>query len=66
MFDTDRSYVGELVYQSKYAANEQSLSTLSRLVSGFVRERWLARWKVDLVTCVPPSGKGSRSDLGQR
>lgn len=52
IFDTVRSEVGELLYQSKYRGNREACRTLATVAADFVRDRSI---KADVVVPVPPS-----------
>ena len=56
-FDTERSPVGELLFQLKYRSDKLVAAALCETAADFVKGR---RWTPDLVIPVPPSRPGRR------
>jgi len=51
-FETERTEIGELLYQLKYGGKKSSIDTITSIAADFVRSK---KWGLDLVVLVPPS-----------
>ena len=55
VFDTERSYVGQLVYELKYAQDKKKVGEIVDLAARFIKNIWKIHELVNLIVPIPPS-----------
>jgi len=55
VFDTERSYIGQLLYELKYRQDNRKVREIVSLAVAFIKNIWRIDKTINLITPIPPS-----------
>jgi predicted amidophosphoribosyltransferase len=55
VFDTERSYIGQLLYELKYRQDNKKVREIVSLAVAFIKSIWKIEKIINLITAIPPS-----------